>query len=304
MKHTLPPLDSLKAFEAAARHLNFSLAAQELCISKGAISYQIQKLEEAIKCKLFRRSVRQVYLTEAGQTLFQTTKQIFNSLDQSLIKLQESKQQTSVTIAATTYVSARWLSSRISRFNEMHPSINIQFQHSVNSAEFKLDEVDLAVRWEQKQNKLDQKRFAEITMSLFPSISPRFLQNHGIDPTKQITIESLLEAPFNTIPLLCEDRSLDLWQEWFEKNKPQGCKKTLANPRRIISDANVRVQAAVDNQGLILSDELMSYELNNGLLVAPFKEKLDGYCYALLSSPAHIYSENALLLKQWITDNH
>lgn len=84
MKHHLPLLDSLKAFEAAARHLSFSLAAEELCISKGAMSYQIRKLEEQVQCALFKRTVRQVYLTDAGQALLQTTKHIFEELDHTL----------------------------------------------------------------------------------------------------------------------------------------------------------------------------------------------------------------------------
>ena len=72
MKHHLPSLDALKVFESAARQLSFSLAARELCITKGAVSYQIRKLEEDLDCALFRRSVRQVFLTHSGQQLLQT----------------------------------------------------------------------------------------------------------------------------------------------------------------------------------------------------------------------------------------
>ena len=80
MKHHLPSLDALKAFESAARHLSFSLAAQELCITKGAVSYQVRKLGESLDCALFRRAVRQVYLTDAGQQLLQTSQKIFDAL--------------------------------------------------------------------------------------------------------------------------------------------------------------------------------------------------------------------------------
>ena len=72
MKHPLPSLDALKVFESAARHLSFSKAAQELFITKGAVSYQIRKLETSLESALFRRSVRQVYLTNAGQELLRT----------------------------------------------------------------------------------------------------------------------------------------------------------------------------------------------------------------------------------------
>ena len=147
MKHHLPPLDSLKAFESAARHLSFTIAADELCISKGAISYQIRKLEEEIQCTLFRRSVRQVFLTDAGQTLLHATKSIFEELDDTLLRLQDFTEQKEVSIAVSTYVASRWLSSKISLFSEEFSNVNIQLQHSVNSSEFKLGNIDLAIRW-------------------------------------------------------------------------------------------------------------------------------------------------------------
>lgn len=303
MKHSLPSLDSLKPFEAAARHLSFSLAADELCISKGAISYQIRKLEEEIQCTLFKRSVRQVYLTDAGQTLFHTTKQLFQELNHTLDKLQDNKQQASVIIAATTYVASRWLSSRISRFNEEFPNINIMFQHSVNTAEFKLDDVDLAIVWSPRNDREDALRFAEIPMPLFPMISPQLLHTHNLSSTKQLNIDTVSQEPLRSIPLLCEDRQEDMWQQWFNSNQTLGSTLILTNPHRTISDANVRVQAAVDGQGFILADNLMLNELNNGLLVTPFKETITSYSYAFYASSTRIYSDNALILKDWITKN-
>jgi len=303
MKHSLPSLDSLKAFEAAARYLSFSIAADELCISKGAISYQIRKLEEEIQCTLFKRSVRQVYLTDAGQTLFQTTKQLFQELNHTLNKLQESRQQASVTIAATTYVASRWLSSRISLFNEEFPAINIMFQHSVNTLEFKLDDVDLAIIWGPRKDRFDTNRFAEIPMALFPVISPQILHTQRLSSTKKLSIDMMLQEPMRSIPLLCEDRKEDMWQDWFDANQAPKDNRRIRNPRRTIGDANVRVQAAVDGQGFILADDLMLNELNNGLLVTPFKESTTSYSYAFYNSSTRIYSENALILKDWITKN-
>lgn len=303
MKHSLPPLDSLKAFEAAARHLSFLLAAKELCVSKGAVSYQIRKLEEDLQCKLFKRSIRQIYLTEAGQALFQTTRRLFQDLEHTLSKLQDSKQQANVTIAATTYVAARWLSSRISRFNEEFPHINIMLQHSVYSEDFKLDDVDLAIIWGPHNDKIDKGRLAKITMPLFPAISPRLLDTHNITSNKYLDIGTLLKKPMKNIPLLCEDREEDMWQEWLDANQPSGKKLKLSNPRRTLGDANVRVQAAIDGQGLILADDMMLNELNNGLLVQPFKESMSSYSYSFYASSTRMYSNNALILKDWIAEN-
>jgi DNA-binding transcriptional LysR family regulator len=300
MKHSLPSLDSLKVFESAARHLSFSIAANELCVTKGAVSYQIRKLEEELQSSLFKRSVRQVYLTDIGQALYLTTKKIFEDLENSLSRIQEGKQEANVSIAATTYVAARWLSARIGRFNDEYPDINFLLQHSVNSVDFKLDEVDLAILWGPCKGKLDRNRFAEIPMSLFPVISPKLLDTHKLSQQTELSMDAIVQGALSNIPLLCEDSKQDQWQEWLKANNTAGPDLKLNNPRRVISDANVRVQAAVDGQGLILADDLMLNELNNGLLVAPFKEQLTGYGYAFYSSPTRIYGDNTITFKHWM----
>jgi LysR family glycine cleavage system transcriptional activator len=298
MKHHLPPLDTLKAFESAARHLSFTLAAEELCISKGAVSYQIRRLEEVLQCSLFKRSVRQVYLTEAGQALLHTTAKLFDELGETLERLADKGARGGVSVAATTYVAARWLSSHISRFNEQHGEVAVLLQHSVNSADFKLADVDLAIRWGQCRQRTDPNCFAELPMALFPAISPKLLQRLGTDTSLPLSAKQLQQAPFNRVPLLCEDRQQDMWQEWLQA---AGVRRlTLQNPRRIISDANVRVQAAVDGQGLVLADHLMLNELDNGLLTAPFKEQLNGYGYVFMSAGSRLLNDDAQTLKAWL----
>ena len=301
MKSTLPPLNGLKVFESAARHLSFSLAAEELHMSKGAVSYQIKKLEEHVKCALFKRSIRQVYLTDAGQTLLQTTQTIFEELNNTFGKLHAENHQAGVTLAATTDVAARWLSPRLSLFNETYPNTTIRLQHSVNSADFKLSDVDIAIQWCEFKEKTDKNRFTQIHMPLYPAISPALLQKHNINANDVVPVNALEKVGLSEIPLLCEDRHLDLWEAWFAV---AGCapSATMTRPRRIMSDANVRVQAAIDGQGFILADDLMLNEINNGLLVVPFKPQLEGYGYAFLSATTSVLSEPAINLKQWLRD--
>ncbi|CAA6803494.1 MAG: Unknown protein [uncultured Thiotrichaceae bacterium] len=296
MKHYLPQLDSLKVFEAAARHLSFSLAADELCMTKSAISYQIRKLEEQIQCRLFNRSVRQVYLTEAGQQLFKTTQQLFKKLDSTLLRLQDNNQQAAISIAASTYVAARWLSPRIARFSEQYPDIAIHLRHSVNSANFKLKDVDLAISWCRCNNRKDPNRLREIPMPLFPVGSPALLKRMGISTDAPDT-GLMLPTQLNQLPLLTENRTQDLWQEWFS------CAALhLGNPQRLISDANVRVQAAIDGQGLILADTLMQAELDGRLLIPPFPQQLNGYGYALMQAPGRIINQNTQALTEWLVN--
>jgi DNA-binding transcriptional LysR family regulator len=299
MKHALPSLDALKVFESAARQLSFSLAAVELCVTKGAVSYQIRKLERDLDCALFRRSIRQVYLTDAGQQLLQTTQRLFGELGVTLEQIRTDETRHDVLVGATTYVALRWLSSRISAFGELEPDIPILLQHSVNSDDFRIQDVDFAIRWCPMDGKQSRDRPLELPMPLFPVCSFKLLERFS-DPTGQsgLSRDQFARAPLDSMPLLCEDRSLDLWQTWFGDDRPP-----LQNPRRIIGDANVRTQAAVDGQGWTMADSLMQRELDDGLLVAPFRHRLDGYGYAIQVPPNRYVSQNATRLRQWLVEN-
>lgn len=299
MKHKLPPLDALKVFESAARHLSFSLAAQELCLTKGAVSYQIRKLEQSLDCALFRRSVRQVYLTKAGQRLLQTTQRLFSELEHTFEQIKPEDSSHDVVIGATTYVALRWLSTRISGFNERHPDVSILLQHSVNSDDFRIQDVDFAIRWDRMAGSDKRGLLLELPMSLFPVCSPQLLARHGISVTnKQLEIADLCKNGLESTPLLCEDRSLDLWQLWYGKQS-----RSLENPRRVIADANVRTQAAIDGQGWTMADALMQRELDSGALVVPFAHTLDGYGYAIQTYPGRFVSQSAQALGKWLIDH-
>ena len=294
MKHKLPSLDALKVFESAARQLSFTLAARELCLTKGAVSYQVRKLEEALDCALFRRAVRQVYLTNAGQQLLQTVQQLFAELGHTIDRIKPGDSGDDVLVGATTYVALRWLSPHISAFSEAHPQISILLQHSVNAEDFRLQDVDFAIRWCRMEGRRKRGRLLELPLPLFPVCSPRLLERHaGPRRLEKLRHEDFCRAPFDAIPLLCEDRPLDLWQAWYGDSLPQ--------PRRIVADANVRTQAAIDGLGWTLADALMQAELDNGLLVAPFERRLEGYGYAIEVAPGRFISQNAQALQQWLT---
>lgn len=286
MKHALPPLDSLKVFESAARQLSFSRAADELCITKGAVSYQIRKLEAHLGRPLFKRTTRQVLLTDAGQQLLHTSQRLLKDLGDTLARLQLEGNRYDVVVAATTYVAARWLSPRLAAFAHQHPEVRVVLQHSVNSAVFDLDQVDIAIRWGRCNQRRQRRRLLELPMPLFPACSPKLRAQFGPRPAPEALIR---------VPLLCEDRAQDLWQEWGDL---AGTK--LHNPRRVIADANVRVQAAIDGLGLVLADELMRTEISSGALVIPFDTRLTGYGYVLLSSSIRRLNAGAEALREWL----
>ncbi len=288
MKHALPPLDSLKVFECAARHLSFSRAAEELCLSKGAVSYQIGKLEDRLGKILFKRTVRQVLLTDSGQLLFQTTQKLFEELGETLRRIGHEGER-HVSIAATTYVAARWLSPRIAGFTARFPDVSIVLHHAVNGPDFSIDTADITIRWDCCKGSKDPACLCEMPMPLYPVGSPDLLRRIESPPTA---------TGMAAIPLLCEERSLDLWREW------DAGRGLLAEcPRRIIVDANVRVQAAIDGQGLVLADELMRAELDNGILVSALEGRLEGYGYRIMSSPSRFKSTDTIMLTEWLVDS-
>ena len=296
MKHSLPPLDALKAFEAAARQLSFSRAAEELCISKAAVSYQMRKLETQLDCALFKRSVRQVFLTDAGQKLFHVTQRLFADLQSTIDQIRPADSSQDVYVGATTYVAVRWLSPRVSRFSESNPGISIVLHHAVNSDDFRLQDVDLAIRWDSLRG--DRKRgvLKTLPMPLYPVCSAALLSRAlgSIEPLR-LEPRQLAMPPLSTTPLLCEARSFDVWQQWYgEQSVP------LANPRRIIVDANVRTQAAVDGLGWTMADGLMQRELDNESLIAPFDHQLQGYGYLIQAPPGRYCGRDVAALRDWL----
>ena len=297
MKHALPPLDALKVFESAARQLSFTMAAQELCITKGAVSYQIRRLEEVLDCALFQRTVRQVYLTHAGQQLLQTTQRSFVDLDDTFNRIKPGDSDHDVLIGATTYVALRWLSPRISGFNQTSPDISILLQHSVNAENFRVQDVDFVIRWCRMDGKTSHQRPLELPMPLFPVCSPRLLESTGSAAAGLQQVELSTTALASTV-LLCEERSLDLWQAWYGRQQ-----QPLQNPRRIVDDANVRTQAAVDGQGWTMADALMQRELDAGDLVAPFTHRLDGFGYAIETSSSRYVNRKAVELRSWLIEH-
>ena len=286
MKHILPSLEALKVFEASARYLSFSSAATELCLSKGAVSYQIKKLEQEIGCPLFERHVRQVRLTESGKRLYITTKGVFDELALTIKDINRPHSVHDVSIGVTTYVAARWLSPRISAFSEAYPDISIVLHHSVNADDFDLDDVDIAIHWSRCNDQIQEGRLLEIPMAMFPVCSA------GVKAKLKSASHCLID---NSVTLLCEDRKEDLWQLWSD-----GRYDLDANPKRYISDANVRVQAAIDGQGIMLADEMMANELASGSLIPISSHKLTGFGYVIKTSPSRRLNDEAQKLKNWL----
>ncbi|MFA5119726.1 transcriptional regulator GcvA [Zavarzinia sp.] len=139
------PLNSLRAFEAAARHLSLTRAAEELHLTHGAISHQVRALEALMGTALFLRRGRGVVLSEAGQHLAGTLTAAFGQIDQAMQSVRRQAAG-SLTVSVLTSFAARWLVPRLERFHEAHPEIVLNLQTSRQLADLRRDGIDLAVR--------------------------------------------------------------------------------------------------------------------------------------------------------------
>lgn len=284
----LPSLKSLHAFEAAARLESFADAASELSVSPGAISYQIKKLEEDIDTALFHRKTRQVVLTAAGQTLFQFIHRQFQELDAVISDIAPIQKDVPLTVSVSTYFVTRWLSPRMGQFLNSHPGITVRLQHSVNDPDFSVADTDVAIRWG-NGNWPDSSAHELFSLPMIVVCSPKLLKGkNGLKRLENITHHRLLRDQTGT----------DYWTEWLMQ---AGVSDTTESGP-VIVDPNVRVQSAIDGQGLLLANPLLTPLIEEGLLSEPFDVRLDGYGYYLVSSDRVVDNQQYLAFRDWLLE--
>ncbi len=143
----LPPLNALRAFEASARHLSFSRAAEELGVTPAAISHQVRLLEQHLHVPLFRRLTRTVLLTDAGQACLPALQDGFDRLAEAVAILRSVERNRVLTVSVPPSFARRWLLPRIERFTEAHPEFDVRISANLALVDFRADHIDLAIRY-------------------------------------------------------------------------------------------------------------------------------------------------------------
>ncbi|MDG3088887.1 transcriptional regulator GcvA [Vibrio hannami] len=261
MSRRLPPLNSLRVFEAAARHLSFTRAAEELFVTQAAVSHQVKSLEEYLGIKLFRRRNRSLLLTEEGQSYFLDIKDIFSSIADATDKVLERSEKGALTISLPPSFAIQWLVPRLADFNQQEPDIDVRIK-AVDMDEGSLtDDVDVAIYYGRgnwpglKSDKLYQEY-------LVPLCSPQVLL--GNKP-----LEALTDLKHHT---LLHDTSRKDWKQFV---KQQELMEINVNHGPIFSHSTMVLQAAVHGQGVALGNNVLAQpEIDAGRLVAPFDEVL------------------------------
>jgi LysR family glycine cleavage system transcriptional activator len=256
MATRLPPLKALKVFEASARQLSFTRAAEELFVTQAAVSHQIKSLEEYLGIKLFIRKNRSLLLTEEGQSYYSDIKNIFSLLHDATEKLLARGAKGAITVSLQPSFAIQWLVPRLNTFNALNPEIDVRIK-AVDQADNSLtQDVDIAIyhgrgRWPDVH--LDKLH----TEYLIPVCSPLLLQ--GKKPLN--SIDDL------TNHTLLHDSSRRDWKKWF---KEVGVKGVNVNHGPIFSHSAMVVQAAVYGQGIALANSiLVQPDIDAGRLISP-----------------------------------
>ena len=259
MSDRLPPLTALRAFEAAARHMSFALAAAELNVTPAALSFQIKSLEAHLGVPVFRRLNRAVELTEAGRVLAPGTSDGFAALSAAWRNAKRVSDTKTLTITAGPAFTSKWLAPRLYEFAQAHPDIELRLSASLRLMDFDRDAVDAAIRFGRGD---DEGLFSTplIKEWVTPMMTPEMAEQYG-------TLEKLSKAP------LIYDESIAFFKlptDWPAWCSAAGVEIDTSSGLRF-SQADHALDAAVSGAGVVLARvSLATGALEQGRLVAPF----------------------------------
>ena len=182
MRPRLPPLNALKAFEAAARHESFTRAAEELCVTQGAVSHQVKALEAELAIKLFNRERQRLLITEAGRDYLAVIRDALDRIAAGTERLLQRQNAGVLTVSTSPDFAAKWLVHRLGHFADANAGIDLRVSAAMHHVDFTREEVDLAVRHgDGNWPGLDAvKLSAEELRSLRPIIAYRWRNAHGL----------------------------------------------------------------------------------------------------------------------------
>jgi len=233
----LPALNAIRAFEAAARHENFSRAADELFVTHGAVSHQVRGLEEALGVKLFVRNGKRLCLTNTGARYAQQVRTALMMLADATRDVRASDRDRRLVISMLSSFAARWVTPRIGSFIERHPEIDVELQSTNGLTDFSRDDVDLAIRF---------------GFGVYPGLHVEPLLDEVFFPACSPNLNGgkLPQTPADLVhyPLLRSDD--ELWRPWFDAAGLDA----VTEPKRgvLYQDSSNLLQAAIDGQGIAL----------------------------------------------------
>jgi len=288
MTERLPSLNALRAFESAARHLSFSRAADELYVTKAAVSHQVKALEEELGLSLFRRLNRALMLTDAGQTLYPAVSEALGLMGAAVARVKRQDKAGGLTVTTLDSFAAIWLVPRLGRFRRQHPDIDMRIATSDDNVDFARSDVDLAVRYGAGQwPGTHAERL--MTEELFPVCAPSLLEEGP--PLKK-------PADLKNHTLL-HDHGLESWRRWLTAVGELGI-DVERGPH--YHHSNLVLQAAEQGDGVALARSVLAADaLASGRLIKPFDIAQPAeYAYYLVCPPDHLKRAKVQAFRDWL----
>jgi LysR family glycine cleavage system transcriptional activator len=271
MSNKLPPLASLRAFEAAARHLSFTRAAEDLLVTPGAVSQQVKQLEDWLGVALFRRLPKGVLLTDAGQLYGGELRDVFSRLALASERVRRYAASPVLTISTSPSLAARWLIPRLGEFRARHADIDVRIEVNPAPTDFARENVDVAIRHGPGPSWPGLQADLLFPTVLFPVCSPLLAET---GPPLRVP------ADLAHVTLLHEDpwfdalgRIQDLtWSAWLAA---VGAGGVDASRGLHFAQTHMSLQAALAGQGVALGTQLLAGEdLRAGRLVRPLPQEV------------------------------
>lgn len=286
MSRTLPPLNALKAFEAAARHESLTLAAAELNVAHAAVSRHIRTLESSLRVALFERTGRGVRLTEDGRELAKALTGAFDQIADATRRYARSpRRRQRLTISSDVTFAAHWLVSRLNRFTSENSGIELTVDASSRLVDFAKEDIDLGIRYgagEWRYVHAEKLANSDLTAVC----SPRLLKSHAPRSPADLPPQALMQE---------QDRAL--WPAWLEAAGATGI--APSGPTLLV---DLTMMAAEAGQGFALADRIIAADaLIAGRLVAPFQDVTIGpYAYYLVRRKDAPVSKAANDFRVWL----
>ncbi|OJU51820.1 MAG: LysR family transcriptional regulator [Mesorhizobium sp. 61-13] len=208
-RRQLPPMTALVVFEAAARRMSFTRAAEELGITQAAVSRQVQALEQSLGFQLFRRLHRSIELTDRGRTLSKSMSESLGAIARTVRSLTDDKNAGELVIAASVAFSHFWLLPKISEFRRTNPQVRLKIVSQDSNVNLLREDIDIAIRYGDGHWP-DGKAIALFNDDVFPVCSPEYLASHGSpDCVADLTRHNLIVSD-------SQDASWIGWEEWLK----------------------------------------------------------------------------------------
>jgi len=289
MLRRLPPLNAVRAFEAAARNGSVTRAARELSVTQGAVSRHVGALEQWLGARLFVRTQRGVSLTPQGTAYFRALRGALDQIDHATRQLQQSPDESLLRLKLPPTFAIRWLIPRLARFHALHPRIDVQITTSHERADFDREDIDACIHSEREspQGPGFRRLVGEV---LLPVCSPRLLER-GAPLARPADLAHHV--------LLCSLNRPDDWPAWLDA---AGVPQIDGNSGLKFENAALAYQAAIDQLGVMVAQlALVQDDIAAGRLVAPLALRLrtpGGYYLAY--PPFRPPSARVAAFEEWI----